>query len=95
MLDSNTVAIGDRVWLFLGDAGYGVEDARGGSLACCARRIPEGMGVAAAVLHNGDPVYPLQRTPRGRLATRLAYEHLGLPPKGPPPTAQVALWDNS
>ena len=37
----------------------------------------------------------LQRTPRGRLATRLAYEHLGLPPKGPPPSAQVALWDNS
>ena len=35
----------------------------------------------------------LQRTPRGRVATRRAYEHLGLPPKGPPPTAQSALWD--
>jgi Holliday junction DNA helicase RuvB len=35
----------------------------------------------------------LQRTPRGRVATRLAYEHLGLPPKGPPPSAQPALWD--
>jgi len=27
----------------------------------------------------------LQRTPRGRTATRLAYEHLGLPPPGLPP----------
>ncbi len=37
----------------------------------------------------------LQRTPRGRVATRRAYEHLGLPPKGPPPSAQTALWDGS
>jgi len=37
----------------------------------------------------------LQRTPRGRIATRRAYEHLGLPPKGPPPSAQPALWDAS
>jgi Holliday junction DNA helicase RuvB len=37
----------------------------------------------------------LQRTPRGRLATRRAYEHLGLPPKGPSPSPQTALWDNS
>jgi len=35
----------------------------------------------------------IQRTPRGRVATRLAYEHLGLPPKGPAPTAQTGLWD--
>ena len=35
----------------------------------------------------------IQRTPRGRLATRLAYEHLGLPPKGPAPSAQPRLWD--
>ena len=35
----------------------------------------------------------LHRTPRGRVATRLAYEHLGLPPKGPPPSNQPALWD--
>ncbi|GAG16897.1 unnamed protein product, partial [marine sediment metagenome] len=35
----------------------------------------------------------IQRTPRGRLATRLAYEHLGLPPKGPPPSPQTRLWD--
>ena len=34
----------------------------------------------------------IQRTPRGRVATRLAYEHLGLPPKGPPPSNQPALW---
>ena len=37
----------------------------------------------------------LERTPRGRVATRLAYEHLGLPPKGPPPSAQTALWDGT
>ena len=35
----------------------------------------------------------LQRTPRGRLATRLAYEHLSLPPKGPAPSAQPGLWE--
>jgi Holliday junction DNA helicase RuvB len=37
----------------------------------------------------------IQRTPRGRVATRLAYEHLGLPPKGPPPSAQRELWDTA
>ncbi len=31
----------------------------------------------------------LERTPRGRLATQLAYEHLGLPDKKPP---QTSLW---
>jgi Holliday junction DNA helicase RuvB len=35
----------------------------------------------------------IQRTPRGRVATRLAYEHLGLPPKGPASSAQTGLWD--
>ena len=35
----------------------------------------------------------LQRTPRGRVATRLAYEHLGLPPKGSAPSAQGGLWE--
>ena len=34
----------------------------------------------------------LERTPRGRVATRRAYEHLGLPYKGKPETAQGALW---
>jgi len=37
----------------------------------------------------------LQRTPRGRIATRHAYEHLGLPPKGPAPSAQGSLWDGT
>jgi Holliday junction DNA helicase RuvB len=37
----------------------------------------------------------IQRTPRGRVATRLAYEHLGLPPKGPAPSSQGALWDSA
>jgi Holliday junction DNA helicase RuvB len=35
----------------------------------------------------------LQRTPRGRTATRLAYEHLGLPPKSAAPTPQKSLFD--
>jgi Holliday junction DNA helicase RuvB len=35
----------------------------------------------------------IQRTPRGRVATRLAYEHLGLPPKGSAPSAQPGLWE--
>jgi Holliday junction DNA helicase RuvB len=35
----------------------------------------------------------IQRTPRGRVATRLAYEHLGLPPKGPAASAQPGLWE--
>lgn len=37
----------------------------------------------------------IQRTPRGRVATRLAYEHLGLPPRGPSPSAQGGLWDTA
>ena len=32
----------------------------------------------------------LERTPRGRLATPLAYAHLGLKPKGP--SGQPSLW---
>jgi Holliday junction DNA helicase RuvB len=35
----------------------------------------------------------LARTPRGRIATRLAYEHLGLPYRLPP-TQPGSLWDN-
>jgi Holliday junction DNA helicase RuvB len=35
----------------------------------------------------------LQRTPRGRQATRRAYEHLGLPPKPAAPTPQATLFD--
>ena len=34
----------------------------------------------------------LERTPRGRVATRLSYEHLGLPYKGKPDAAQRAFW---
>ncbi|MGZ3584882.1 MAG: Holliday junction DNA helicase RuvB C-terminal domain-containing protein, partial [Ktedonobacterales bacterium] len=34
----------------------------------------------------------LARTPRGRIATRLAYEHLGIPFRGDPGT--FGLWDN-
>ncbi|MDP2948034.1 MAG: Holliday junction branch migration DNA helicase RuvB [Chloroflexota bacterium] len=35
----------------------------------------------------------LQRTPRGRIATRHAYEHLGLPPPEKPESAQKGLWN--
>jgi Holliday junction DNA helicase RuvB len=35
----------------------------------------------------------LQRTPRGRMATRLAYEHLGLPAKVAAPSPQKALFE--
>jgi Holliday junction DNA helicase RuvB len=35
----------------------------------------------------------LQRTPRGRIATRHAYEHLGLPPKERPESPQGKLWE--
>jgi len=35
----------------------------------------------------------LQRTPRGRIATRHAYEHLGLPPKERPESAQPSFWE--
>ncbi len=35
----------------------------------------------------------LQRTPRGRIVTRLAYEHLGLQPRGPAPSPQAPLFD--
>jgi len=35
----------------------------------------------------------LQRTPRGRQATRLAYEHLGIEPRAGAPAPQRTLFD--
>jgi Holliday junction DNA helicase RuvB len=35
----------------------------------------------------------LQRTPRGRVATARAYQHLGLPPKERPESPQGKLWE--
>jgi Holliday junction DNA helicase RuvB len=35
----------------------------------------------------------LERTPRGRVATRLAYEHLGIQPKGKRSSTQVTLFN--
>jgi Holliday junction DNA helicase RuvB len=35
----------------------------------------------------------LQRTPRGRQATRLAYEHLGLPVKAAPASSRKTLFE--
>jgi Holliday junction DNA helicase RuvB len=58
--------------------------------------------IAAAISEEADTIMDvyepyllqlgfLERTPRGRVATRLAYEHLGLPYKrGQPP--QAGLW---
>jgi Holliday junction DNA helicase RuvB len=35
----------------------------------------------------------IQRTPRGRQATRGAYEHLGIPPKAAAPSPQRTLFE--
>ena len=65
---------------------------------------PVGVGtIAAAVGEDADTleeVYEpfllqngfLQRTPRGRLATALAYRHLGYPPPNRPPESQADLF---
>ncbi|MDY6835207.1 MAG: Holliday junction branch migration DNA helicase RuvB, partial [Chloroflexota bacterium] len=37
----------------------------------------------------------LDRTPRGRKATPLAYKHLGIPPKDKISIHQVGLWQNT
>ncbi len=62
--------------------------------------------IAAAISEEADTIMDvyepyllqigfLQRTPRGRVVTRAAYEHLGLPPHGRPGASagQPALWD--
>ena len=60
--------------------------------------------IAAAISEEADTImdvyepYLLQlgflhRTPRGRVATRAAYEHLGVPPHGQTPAGQPSLWD--
>ncbi|MCH7718091.1 MAG: Holliday junction branch migration DNA helicase RuvB [Chloroflexi bacterium] len=60
--------------------------------------------IAAAISEEADTImdvyepYLLQlgflhRTPRGRVVTRAAYEHLGVPPHGQAPSGQPALWD--
>ena len=59
--------------------------------------------IAASISEESDTImdvyepYLLQlgllgRTPRGRIATRLAYEHLGIAYRGGPETAQKSLW---
>ncbi len=60
--------------------------------------------IAAAISEEADTImdvyepYLLQlgflhRTPRGRVVTRAAYEHLGVPPHGRAPAGRPALWD--
>ena len=59
--------------------------------------------IAAAISEEADTIMDvyepyllqlgfLQRTPRGRVATKAAYEHLGLPPHGRAPAGQPTLW---
>lgn len=59
--------------------------------------------IAAAISEEADTIMDvyepyllqlgfLQRTPRGRVATKAAYEHLGLPPHGRAPDGQPTLW---
>ena len=59
--------------------------------------------IAAAISEEADTImdvyepYLLQlgflhRTPRGRVATRTAYEHLGVPPHGRTPGGQASLF---
>jgi holliday junction DNA helicase RuvB len=60
--------------------------------------------IAAAISEEADTIMDvyepylmqcgfLQRTPRGRQATRLAYEHLGIEPKTSAPTPQRSLFE--
>lgn len=60
--------------------------------------------IAAAISEESDTImdvyepYLLQlgflhRTPRGRVVTRAAYEHLGVPPHRKAPAGQAALWE--
>jgi Holliday junction DNA helicase RuvB len=61
--------------------------------------------IAAAISEEADTImdvyepYLLQlgflhRTPRGRVATRIAYEHLGVKPHGRAPASQPTLWES-
>jgi Holliday junction DNA helicase RuvB len=60
--------------------------------------------IAAAISEEADTIMDvyepfllqlgfLHRTPRGRVATKAAYQHLGLRPHGRAPAGQPALWD--
>jgi len=60
--------------------------------------------IAAAISEEADTIMDvyepfllqlgfLQRTPRGRVATKAAYQHLGLRPHGRTPAGQPSLWD--
>jgi Holliday junction DNA helicase RuvB len=60
--------------------------------------------IAAAISEEADTIMDvyepfllqlgfLQRTPRGRVATRAAYQHLGVRPHGRTPAGQSSLWE--
>ncbi len=60
--------------------------------------------IAASIAEDADTIMDvyepyllqvgfIQRTPRGRLATRLAYQHLGIAPPERPESPQASLWE--
>jgi Holliday junction DNA helicase RuvB len=62
--------------------------------------------IAAAISEESDTIMDvyepyllqlgfLERTPRGRLATHLAYQHLGLPYSNKEKSPQATLWENN
>jgi Holliday junction DNA helicase RuvB len=87
----------------------GLDDADRSVLRCIIEKFgggPVGLEtIAAATSEEADTIEDvyepfllqcgfLNRTPRGRIATRAAYEHLGIamPADRPPPSAQAGLW---
>lgn len=87
----------------------GLDDADRSVLRCIIEKFgggPVGLDtIAAATSEEADTIEDvyepfllqcgfLNRTPRGRIATRAAYEHLGIPMPAdrPPPNAQAGLW---
>jgi Holliday junction DNA helicase RuvB len=87
----------------------GLDDADRAVLRCIIEKFrggPVGLEtIAAAISEESDTIMDvyepfllqcgfLNRTPRGRIATEAAYQHLGIPvPKdSPPPTAQAGFW---
>jgi Holliday junction DNA helicase RuvB len=87
----------------------GLDDADRAVLRCIIEKFrggPVGLEtIAAAISEESDTIMDvyepfllqcgfLNRTPRGRIATEAAYQHLGIPvPKdSPPPAAQAGFW---
>ena len=86
----------------------GLDDTDRSVLRCIIEKFdggPVGLDtIAAAISEESDTVMDvyepfllqrgfLQRTPRGRVATPAAYEHMGYPPPQRPATPQRSLWE--